>query len=103
MKKTHTIDQNQVKQIAKLANVPLETHEAESFAQAFVETLDVVSQLQSVDTAGVEPTHQVTGLENILREDKVDEARMFTQAQALANASQMYDGYFVIPRVIDEE
>jgi aspartyl-tRNA(Asn)/glutamyl-tRNA(Gln) amidotransferase subunit C len=98
-----TLDQAQVKHIAKLANIPVSDVEAQGFTTAFDETLEMVSRLQTVNTTDVEPTYQVTGLENIFRDDRVEEETMFSQEQALANASQVYQGYFVIPRVIDED
>ncbi len=91
-----------VAHIANLANIPVTKAEEEKLASGFVTTLKVVDQLMDVDTSGVEPTHQVTGLENVLREDEVDEERMFTQEEALSNASNKHDGYFVVPQLIGE-
>ncbi|MCB9800739.1 MAG: Asp-tRNA(Asn)/Glu-tRNA(Gln) amidotransferase subunit GatC [Pseudomonadales bacterium] len=98
-----TITPQQVKHIANLANIPVTEGEVTDLADAFEETLDVVANLQSVDTSKVEPTHQVTGLENVLREDVVDEAHMFTQAEALANAKETHEGFIVVPIIIDQE
>lgn len=98
-----TITPQQVKHIANLANIPVSDQELTDLADAFEETLGVVANLQAVDTSDVEPTHQVTGLENVLREDVVDETRMFTQTQALANAKQTHEGFVVVPRIIDQD
>ena len=68
--KDNKITTTQVKHIAKLANIPITPEEEKSLRDAFEETLGVISELQSVDVTGVEPTHQVTGFENVLREDK---------------------------------
>ena len=76
---------------------------ADALLSAFEETLAVIDNLREVDVQKVEPTHQVTGLENITREDVVDSKRMFTQEEALANASKTHDGYFVVPRIIDQD
>ena len=65
-------------------------------AEAFETTLAVIEQLQTVNVEGVTPTFQVTGLENVMRDDVVDENRMFSQDQALANAKATHDGYFVV-------
>ncbi len=92
-----------VKHIAQLANIPISTAEESAFAEAFTETLVVVDELNEIDVTGVEPTHQVTGLTNVTRSDEVNEVTMFTQAQALANAKNSHDGYFVVPRVIDND
>jgi len=91
------------KHVAKLANIPISDQEAEQLADDFAETLVVVDQLQSLDVDDVEPTHQVTGLTNVLREDKVDEKKMFTQKEALANAPRQHNGYFVVDRLINKE
>jgi aspartyl-tRNA(Asn)/glutamyl-tRNA(Gln) amidotransferase subunit C len=92
-----------VKHIAQLANIPITDQEEKKLEAAFEETLEVVSKLKTVDVSAVEPTFQVTGLENILREDVVSEEDMFTQEQALANAKQTHEGYFVVPAVINQD
>ncbi|NCN87275.1 MAG: Asp-tRNA(Asn)/Glu-tRNA(Gln) amidotransferase subunit GatC [Candidatus Pacebacteria bacterium] len=93
----------QIKHIAELAFIPITEEEENSLIDAFEETLDVISELQSVDVSGVEPTSQVTGFENVLREDIINKENMFSQADALKNAKETYDGYFVVPRIIDEK
>ncbi|KUK79762.1 MAG: Aspartyl/glutamyl-tRNA(Asn/Gln) amidotransferase subunit C [Microgenomates bacterium 39_7] len=91
-----------VKHIAKLANIPISEGESKNLANAFGETLEVVNQLQQVDTKDIDTTHQVTGLKNVLREDKVIEEEMFTQEEALANAKDTYQGYFVVPKILQK-
>lgn len=92
-----------VKHIAQLAQLPVTDEVVEKLTTAFAETLAVFDNLQELDTSKVEPTHQVTGLENIWRQDIVDETRMFSQAEALQNATATHQGYFVVPQVIDQE
>lgn len=99
---SNKITSDQVKHIAGLANIPVTDQESGALAEAFEDTLAVVGQLQSVSVEGVEPTHQVTGFENVLREDVVEEDRMFSQEEALANAKNTHDGFFVVERIIDE-
>ena len=98
-----TINKSLVKHIAQLANIPISPQEEEELANDFSETLEVVDQLQKIDTKGVEMTHQVTGLKNITREDVINEENMFTQKEALANASRTHNGFFVVDRLIDVE
>ena len=92
-----------VHHIARLANIPITKDEEEKLAKAFDETLDTIKDLQQVDVKNVEPTHQVTGLANVLREDKIDEERMFSQVDALMNAKQTWNGYFVVNQILDQE
>jgi len=61
----------QVRHIAKLARLKIEDAEVEKFATELTSILDYVDMLQEVDTEGVEPTAQVTGLHNVFREDAV--------------------------------
>lgn len=98
-----TISTQQVLHIAQLAAIPVSDAEATQLADAFDETLEVVANLQSLDTSKTEPTHQVTGLENVLREDIVNEPHMLTQKEALANAAHTHNGYIVVPRIIDQD
>lgn len=89
--------------IARLALIPVTEDEKEELARGFSTVLEVLDTLQKIDTTHVESTHQVTGLENVYREDVVDTSRMFTQEQALANAPRAQNGYFVVNQVIDQD
>ncbi len=88
-----------VKHIAKLANLVLKPGEEEKLASQFADTLKTVDLINSLDTTGVEPTSQVTGLTNVLREDVVDTSRVLTQKQALSNSPSAKNGYFVVPAI----
>jgi aspartyl-tRNA(Asn)/glutamyl-tRNA(Gln) amidotransferase subunit C len=97
------ITTDQVSHVAQLAHLTVMEDELEPLAKAFEETLDVIENLKAIDTSTVEPTHQVTGLENVLRDDVIDEKRMFSQDQAVANAKHSHLGYFVVNRIIDND
>ena len=101
MKKTVT--PSIIAHIAQLANIPVNDKEKESLAKAFVETLEVVDELQKLDVSNTPTTHQVTGLENNWREDKVITEQMFTQKEALANANKTHNGFIVVPRILEEK
>ena len=94
------LSREQVKKVAKLANLPVSPEEEEKFALELSETLDYINQLESIDTSGVEPTSQVTGLENVTREDIVGES--LTQEQALQNAKSTYNGYIKVKVILSE-
>jgi len=96
-------DKKLVKHIAHLAQIPLQQGEATQLAQDFSETLGIIDNLSELNLNDVEPTHQVTGMENILRPDEVDSDRSFTQAEALANAHRTYGGYFVVDQIIERD
>lgn len=97
------ISLQQIKHVATLANIPVTDAEAAKIEGAFEETLGVIENLRQVDITATEPTHQVTGLENVMREDVVDEKQMFSQEAALKNAKKAYQGYFVVPRILEND
>ena len=97
------ISKDLVKHMSRLARIPISGQEEEELAKGFNKTLEVIDNLFNVDVKGVEPTHQVTGLENVLREDKVDEKKMLTQEQALSNTKNKHNGYFVVDQILAED
>lgn len=90
-----------VPHVAKLANLPLTKDEEEKLDKQLSEVLNYVEQLNEVDTKNVEPTSQVTGLENVLREDEPKES--LTQEQALANTKSQHNGLFQVKGIFDNE
>ena len=95
-----------VSHVEKLANLPLTEAEKKKFEKQLSETLDYVKQLEEIDTKGVdpdsigvEPTSQVTGLENVTREDEVTPS--LSQEGALKNAKSAHNGFFKVKAILD--
>lgn len=88
-----------VKHIAKLANLPLKPEEEEKFERQLSETLSYVEKLNSINTKGVEPTSQVTGLENITRED--ESMTSLTQEEVLSNSKSTHNGLFKVKATLN--
>ena len=103
MSKSAQVTADQVQHISNLAQIPISTEEKNNLVNDFNQTLEIINQLQTLDLTAVQPTHQVTGLENRWREDVIDKANMLTQTEALANAQQTYQGFFVVPQIIEQE
>jgi len=61
----------EVKKIATLSQLNLSEVEVAKFQGQLSEVLNYVEVLNELDTEHVEPTSQVTGLENVTREDEV--------------------------------
>lgn len=91
----------EIKHVAKLANLPLNPDQETVLAKQFAETVEFVDQLQKVDVKDVEPTSQVTGVANVWREDEIDSSRRLSQEEALRNAPRSHRGYFVVPKIFD--
>ncbi len=91
-----------IEKIAKLANLPITPEQATELTKQVGVTVHYISQLQSLPTKNVTETSQVTGLENVYREDEIDPSRTFTQEEALANAKRTHNGFFVVDAVFEE-
>lgn len=65
------LTRDQVLHVASLARIGLDEKQIQKFQKELSSILDYVEILNEVDTQGVMPTSQVTGLENVLREDEV--------------------------------
>lgn len=87
-----------VNHVAKLANLPLKQEEKEKFEKQLSDTIDYVNQLSEIDTKDVEPTSQVTGLENVTREDEPRPS--LSQEEALNNAKSKYNGLFKVKAIL---
>jgi aspartyl-tRNA(Asn)/glutamyl-tRNA(Gln) amidotransferase subunit C len=89
-----------VKHVAKLANIPLNPEEEKKFEKQLSEILNYVEKLKEVDTKNVETTSQVTGLENVTREDETKPS--LTQEEALSNTKNKYNGFIKVKVILGE-
>ncbi|MEP7204740.1 MAG: Asp-tRNA(Asn)/Glu-tRNA(Gln) amidotransferase subunit GatC [Candidatus Saccharibacteria bacterium] len=67
------ISRDEVQHLAQLSSLQLSNDEIDDLQVDISNILGYVEQLSQLDTTGVEPTYQVTGLENVWREDVVDD------------------------------
>lgn len=90
-----------VSRVAKLANLALSEEEKEKFEAQLESTLEYIAQLKEIDTENIEPTSQVTGLENITRDDIAAES--LTQEQALSNTTIQHNNLFKVKALLDND
>ena len=86
------VDDDEVRHVASLARVDLEEAEVERFAAQFADILEYFEALEEVPDVDADAE-----LANVMRPDEVREG--LTQEEALRNAPETEDGYFVGPRV----
>lgn len=65
------LTRDDVVKLARLARLELTDDEVARYQEELSEILQYVAQLDSVDVTGLEPTTQVTGLKNVMRDDQV--------------------------------
>lgn len=91
---------SEVDQVAGLARIGVSEAEKTELTHSLSSILEFVDALQAVDTKGVIPTSQVTGLEDVLREDEVVRSSL-TRDELLANAPATHNGYVKVKRVLE--
>ncbi len=94
------LSEEQIKHIAKLARLDLSEAELKKYGSQLSDVLSYVDQLREADVGGVEPTAQVTGMENIFREDAAEEWDGAERKAALSQAPEMEDGQVKVKRVL---
>lgn len=65
------VDQTTIAHLAELSNFALSEAQAESLQNDLSGIIKYISQLDELDTDGVEPTYQVFEMENVWRTDEI--------------------------------
>ena len=96
------VTKKDVEKIADLARLQFSETEVEGFTGDLNNILNYVDQLKEVDVTGVEPLENMNeAMEtNVLRKDEVGDSLL--QAEALKNAPKAADGFFLVPKVIEQ-
>lgn len=92
-----TIDD--VKRLAQLSALYVSDEEAEALRRQLGDILGYVNQLDEVDTTGLEPTYQVTDLENVTREDEIIDYGV-SRDDLLKNAPATENGQIKVRKVL---
>lgn len=90
-----------IKHIAKLANLKLKSSEEQKFEKQLGEIVSYVEKLKEVDTENIEITSQVTGFENVVREDK--SAPSLSQEEVLSGTKSKHNGLFKVDAILESE
>jgi aspartyl-tRNA(Asn)/glutamyl-tRNA(Gln) amidotransferase subunit C len=88
-----------VKRIAQLARLEITPAEADQTLLQLNGILDLIEQMQAVDTAGVAPMAHPFGGSQRLRQDIVTEQD--ARDALMKNAPAQEGGLFLVPKVID--
>lgn len=94
-----TITTEDVRLLAQLSNIQLSDEEVESLKTDIPNILSYVDMLGELDTEGVEPTYQLNSLENVFREDVVNQGSV-TRENLLAIAPESLENQVKVPKVL---
>jgi aspartyl-tRNA(Asn)/glutamyl-tRNA(Gln) amidotransferase subunit C len=94
-----SLEKQDVEKIAHLARLAIDEAAIPGYAEDLSGILDLVDQMNAVDTDGVEPLAHPHDAIQRLREDLVTEENQRERLQS--NAPQTDAGLFLVPKVIE--
>lgn len=94
-----SLDADEVRKIAHLARLEIRDAEVPGYAANLSRILDLVAQLDSADTTGVEPMAHPLDAAQRLRPDEITERDQRDDFQRIA--PEVADGLYLVPKVIE--
>ncbi len=89
-----------IERVAHLARIALTDEEMAAYSKQLVHILEHAERVQALPTDGVEPTSHPLPMVNAFRSDEVTDS--LNRDDALAGAPDVEDGYFRVPKILDE-
>lgn len=94
-----SISADQVQHVARLARLAVDDAQIPGIADKLTDVLNLLDQIQSFDTQGVEALTNPLDRTQILRGDAVTASN--DRDNLMSNAPAQKDGLFLVPKVID--
>ena len=94
-----SLDKNDVEKIAHLARIAIADEDVPGYAESLSNILNLVEQMDAVDTENVAPMAHPQDAFQRLREDVVTEENQREHFQK--NAPQVENGLYLVPQVIE--
>ena len=100
------LSKKQLEHLSNLARIRLTKQEEKKFFQDLSSILEYVEQLQEVETeqcsvsTNIEPISQITGLENVDRDDEVGPVDEIVRKELLDNVPEKEKGFVRVKRVL---
>lgn len=94
-----SLDTSEVEKIAHLARLAVDEEDKPEYAKNLSRILDLVEQMNAVDTKGVVPMAHPLELSQRLRADEVSEGDQRERFQSIA--PQVENGLYLVPKVIE--
>ncbi|NLW84418.1 MAG: Asp-tRNA(Asn)/Glu-tRNA(Gln) amidotransferase subunit GatC [Phycisphaerae bacterium] len=94
------IDRKMVERVAVLSRLELSESEIAQFSAQLSDIVGYIEKINVLDTEQVEPLAHCLPVQNVFREDVPQPS--LSNEQALANAPDQTDGYFIVPKILDD-
>lgn len=96
----NVISDETMEYVGILAKLELSEDERQAAKKDMEKMLDYIDKLNELDTSGVEPMSHVFSVNNVFREDVVED--MDGGEDTLANAPECRDRAFVVPKTVEQ-
>lgn len=93
------ITESEVRKVAHLARLAMTEDSVEAYTRNLSNILDLVAQMEAVNTDGVVPMAHPLDMVQRLREDVVTETNQREAYQAVAPETE--DGLYLVPKVLE--
>ncbi|MBR1801966.1 Asp-tRNA(Asn)/Glu-tRNA(Gln) amidotransferase subunit GatC [Candidatus Saccharibacteria bacterium] len=93
------IKREDILHLADLSNFSMSDKEIDSLGNDLENIISYISELNELDTDGVEPTYQVFEMENIWRDDEIKEQEA-TREDLLALTKESEENQIKVPKVL---
>jgi len=93
------ISDDELNHLATLSNITLDPDEAENLKADLENIVGYIDLLGELDVQNVEPTYQVTDLQNVMREDEIIDYGL-TREQLVGLSHEQQDGQVKVPKVL---
>lgn len=100
MKTKKRLSEDDIKHLAKLANLKLSSREIEMYSKQLSSILDYVDLLNEVDTSRVESTSSTVGLMNATRNDEAKNTQRIKSLKHLKAVAKNGNNYFSVKRIL---
>ncbi len=94
------LKKSEIEHVARLARLELTGAELDKYGSQLSRILEYIDMLKEIDTDDVLPTAQVTGLENVLRSDDIEDWDESEREAALRAAPGLAGRQIKVKRVI---
>jgi len=94
-----SIKKTDIAYISSLSKLKMEDIEIDNFTRQISDILEMIQQLEKVDTDGIEPMAHPLNMKQRLRMDEVTEENQRDLYQE--NAVEVEQGFYKVPKVID--
>lgn len=94
------IDNETTKSVADLIKIHIAEEQIPLYSENLNTAIDAVNTFSELNTKDVPITSQTVGTENIMRDDVVEDG--LSQEDALSNAHQTKNGYFLVKKVFND-